>query len=124
MRRKHTKTGQKRPRAKAPSPKPIGIVVRRGALRRFDALTRKTAGLPVVVSWDRRQVDGRASSERSQPTDQQKTERRQKPPFTWEVAEFVVLDRAPHNSARRGMAKATKERTLARRARNVALSHK
>ena len=36
------------------SKKPIGIVVRRGALRRFDSMTRKTAELPVEVTWDRR----------------------------------------------------------------------
>src|SRR5205085_527224 len=34
--------------------KSVEIVVRRGALRRFDALTRKTADLPVTLSWDRR----------------------------------------------------------------------
>src|SRR4029434_3322017 len=104
MTRKHTKTRPKRRHPNPPSPKHIASVVRRGALRRFDGLTRKTAGLPVVVFWDRRQLDRQAPSERSEPTDQRKADRRQKPPFTWEVAEFVVLDRAPHNSARRGMA--------------------
>ena len=38
------------------------------------------------------------------------TERRQKPPFTWEVAEFVVLESSPHNSARRRMAWQTDSR--------------
>jgi len=49
---------------------PVGIVVRRGALRRFDALTRKTAA----------------------PTERRSGDRRKKPPFTWEVADFVVVD--------------------------------
>jgi hypothetical protein len=71
--------------------KPIGIVVRRGALRRFDALTRKTAHLPVVVSWDRRMEHRRASGE-SAPVQSRSTDRREKPPFTWEVADFLVID--------------------------------
>ena len=71
--------------------KPVGIVVRRGALRRFDALTRKTADLPVVVSWDRRTGHRRASGE-SAPVERRSTDRRKKPPFTWEVADFVVVD--------------------------------
>jgi hypothetical protein len=76
--------------------KPVGIIVRRGALRRFDALTRKTAELPVVVSWDRRTEDRRASSE---PASQERREgdRRQAPPFTWEAADFVVNASAGDN---------------------------
>ena len=71
--------------------KPIGIVVRRGALRRFDALKRETAHLPVAVSWDRRTEHRRASDE-SAPVERRLTDRREKPPFTWEVADFVVVD--------------------------------
>jgi len=110
--RKHTKTAQKQRPSKASAREPVGIVVRRGALRSFDRLTRKIADLPVVVSWDRRLVDRRASSAPGMPTEQRKAERRQKPPFTWEVADFVVVDRAPHGpeSVRR-MAKATKGQT-------------
>jgi hypothetical protein len=94
MARKYTKTAEKL-RPLKPSQKPIGIVVRHGAQRRFDRLTRKTAELPVVVSWDRRQTDRRPLSHQGEKTDQRKPERRQKPPFTWEVADFVVLDSAP-----------------------------
>lgn len=116
MTSKHTKTVEKRRPRKASSQKPVGIVVRRGALRRFDGLTRKTAGLHVVVSWDRRQEDRRASAQRGKKTDQRKAERRQKPPFTWEVADFVVLDRAPRKSASiRPMAGATKGNTAKKR---------
>jgi hypothetical protein len=70
----------------------VGIVVRRGAQRRFAALIQKTADLPAVVTWDRRQADRRASAQPA-PIDQRKSERRGKPPYTWEVADFVVVER-------------------------------
>jgi hypothetical protein len=74
--------------------KPIGIVVRRGALRRFDALSRKTAELPVVVSWDRRTQNRRSSSEPA-PVERRADDRRKAPPFTWEAADFVVVETTP-----------------------------
>jgi len=85
------KTRLKRKLQAKASPVAVGIVVRRGALRRFNALARKTADLPVTVSWDRRQTDRRTSGQPAK-IDQRRTERRRKPPFIWEVAEFVVLD--------------------------------
>jgi hypothetical protein len=97
--RKRTKTAEKSRDLKPSSRQPVGIVVRRGALRRFEELTRKTSELPVVVSWDRREEDQRQSSRPIEGADQRKTERRQRPPFTWEAADFVVLDRAPYKSA-------------------------
>jgi hypothetical protein len=78
--------------AKPASSTPIGIVVRRGALRRFDKLARVTATLPVALSWDRR-TSKRPSS--STPA----TERRQAPPFTWEAADFVVVADAPPSAS-------------------------
>ena len=73
--------------------KPVGIVVRRGALRRFDVLTRKTADLPVELSWDRRTTDRRKTS--SEPSVELRSgDRRKAPPYTWEVADFVVVDSA------------------------------
>jgi hypothetical protein len=72
----------------------VGIVVRRGALRRFDALTRKTTDLPVLVSWDRRTTARRTSSE-PVPVELRSGDRRKTPPFTWEVADFVVVDTPP-----------------------------
>jgi hypothetical protein len=72
-------------------PKPIRMVVRRGALRRFEALKRETADLPVVVSWDRRQRDRRNVSG-DIARDRRRTERRQQPSFTWDLADFVVVD--------------------------------
>jgi len=74
--------------------KPIGIVVRRGALRRFDVLTRKTAELPVVVSWDRRTQTRREGSEPA-PVERRSDDRRKAPPFTWDAADFVVIDTTP-----------------------------
>jgi hypothetical protein len=74
-----------------PKKKLVDIVVRRGALRRFDALTRKTAELPVAVTWDRRTEDRRESSE-STAVERRSTDRRKAPPYTWEVADFVVVD--------------------------------
>ena len=81
-----------------PKKRPIGIVVRRGALRRFDALTQKTAELPVEVSWDRRTDLRRATSE-SAPVERRSGDRRKSPPFTWEAADFVVVE-APYEDTR------------------------
>jgi hypothetical protein len=72
-------------------PKPIRMVVRRGAIRRFDALKQQTAELPVVVTWDRRQRDRRNVSG-DIARDRRRTERRQQPSFTWDLADFVVVD--------------------------------
>jgi hypothetical protein len=70
--------------------KPIGLVVRRGALRRFDALKRKSAELPVNVLWDNRTNDRRKAAV-PVPTDRRRSDRRQPPPFTWDTADFVVV---------------------------------
>lgn len=71
--------------------KAVEIIVRRGASRRFDSLVRKTADLPVVVSWDRRTEDRRASRE-SAPVERRSSDRRKAPPFTWDAADFVVVE--------------------------------
>jgi hypothetical protein len=71
--------------------KPIGIVVRRGALRRFDALTRKTAELPVTITWDRR-VGERRTADDTDGADRRGGDRRKEPGFTWQVADFVVVE--------------------------------
>jgi hypothetical protein len=65
------------------------IRVKRGALRRFDQLSRKSTNLPVEVKWDRR-----TSERRNEPSpegqDRRSRERRQQPPFTWDAADFLV----------------------------------
>lgn len=63
------------------------IFVRIGALRRFHLLTQKTKDLPVEVSWDRRRSDRGPAADPSGGAD-----RRQKPPYTWDVADFVVVE--------------------------------
>jgi hypothetical protein len=72
----------------------LKLFVRRGAQRRFQKLKEKTADLPVEVSWDRRGSDRRSGSDHNGP-DRRKHDRRQKPPFTWDVSDFVVAAKAP-----------------------------
>jgi len=84
------KSKMRRPQTKAATP--VELVVRRGALRRFELLKQKTKALPVKVLWDRRQSDRRVAS--STPNaDQRKGDRRQAPPYTWDIADFVVVGR-------------------------------
>jgi len=68
----------------------VRMFVRIGALKRFHFLKKKTAELPVSVEWDRRRSDrDGAAGDRANPgTD----ERRGAPPFTWETADFVVVE--------------------------------
>lgn len=81
--------GKRRP--KRTSSTPIAeLIVRRGALRRFDKLKRATADLPVKVSWDRRLEDRRTSAT-DVARDRRQQDRRQPAPFTWEVADFLVV---------------------------------
>lgn len=63
------------------------MVVRRGALKRFENLKKKTAHLQVEVVWDRRDEERERALSASE---RQIIERRRKPPFTWDVADFVV----------------------------------
>jgi hypothetical protein len=86
--RKKPTPGKAAPHTDA-TPEPVVLIVRRGALRRFDILKRKTADLPVEVSWDRRVGNPRPSGQNDRRA---KTDQRQKPPFTWDTADFVVVD--------------------------------
>jgi hypothetical protein len=74
----------------------VELVVRRGALQRFHTLKEKAADLPVKVSWDRRTGERRKGSDTAGP-DQRKGDRRQAPPFTWELSDFVVVPARPRN---------------------------
>ena len=69
----------------------VRIFVRIGALKRFHVLKQKTAELPVEVTWDRRRTERRAASD-TRPDEQRKTDRRSAPPFTWDAADFVVVE--------------------------------
>jgi hypothetical protein len=83
-------------RSTAPGKKKKGaieIVVRRGALRRFDALKTKTGELPVVVTWDRRTDERRdAAAAARTRAERRYKDRRRTPPFTWDLADFVVIE--------------------------------
>jgi len=76
----------------APRSKPIALIVRRGAIRRFHKLKEKTADLPVEVLWDRRESDRRAAADKAdkEVAKRRSADRRQPPPFTWEASDFVV----------------------------------
>jgi hypothetical protein len=71
--------------------KPVDLIVRRGALWRFHKLKKKTAAVPVKVSWDRRRADRRSEADRI-AGDRRKNERRQQAPFTWELGDFLVVE--------------------------------
>ena len=65
-----TAPAARRPAAPRKKSDAIEIVVRRGSLRRFDALKTRTAELPVVVTWDRRtneRRDDQAAARGAQP---------------------------------------------------------
>ena len=68
----------------------VRMFVRIGALKRFHFLKKKTADLPVSVEWDRRRDDRR--SEGTSEGTARGVERRGTPPFTWETADFVVVE--------------------------------
>ena len=69
----------------------VRMFVRIGALKRFHFLKKKTADLPVTVEWDRRRSD-RRSGEEEGSANVRKLERRGAPPFTWDTADFVVVE--------------------------------
>jgi hypothetical protein len=79
----------------------IEIVVRRGAIRRFDALKTRTSEMPVVVTWDRRTGERRGAGQTADAKHDRETERRRKPPFTWELADFVVVEPVKRRKASR-----------------------
>jgi hypothetical protein len=79
----------KKKRVKKTPPTSVALIVRRGALRRFDKLKRATETLPVAVLWDRRTADGSNAPRGAQG---EPLERRQQPAFTWDAADFVVVE--------------------------------
>ena len=65
--------------------------MRRGALKRFDSMKKKVEGLPVNLVWDRRVGDERRGDSNEARGERRNTDRRQQPPFTWSMADFVVV---------------------------------
>ena len=86
--------------AKSKSSSTVEIVVRRGASKRFSRLKNETTELPVVVSWDRREIERRNAKADGIPRERRQGDRRQKPPFTWELADFVLVC-PPRGAARK-----------------------
>jgi hypothetical protein len=72
----------------------LRIYVKRGALWRYHRLTRDSKKLPVSVEWDRRCEDRRAAAASPVPRDQRKADRRGAVPYTWDAAQFVVVEDA------------------------------
>ena len=81
----------------------LQIVVRRGSTRRFTRLKEQTADLPVVVTWDRRTAERRRAAG-DIAEDRRRTDRRKKPPYTWDTADFLVLN--PPKTKKRSSRKA------------------
>jgi len=84
------KMAVKKKQTRKPQTPPIELIVRRGALRRFDKLTQATKALPVKVIWDRRTASGTAKPDAER--ERGRPERRQQTPFTWTAADFVVVE--------------------------------
>jgi hypothetical protein len=87
-------------RADAEAPAAVELIVRRGALRRFDALKKKTSELPVIVTWDRR-TDERREEGSGTTGERRRTDRRQTPPATWEIADCLVVEPRQRTRARK-----------------------
>ena len=107
---------------KTGDPEVVELIVRRGALRRFDRLQKSTADLPVKLTWDRRLNDRRKSTQ-DVPSDKRRTERRRTPPFTWETADFLVVEKnggakTPRAATKSGSA-AQDRRTAGQRGRKT-----
>ena len=101
----------RRPATSRKKSEAIEIVVRRGSLRRFDALKTRTAELPVVVTWDRRTNERRDEVAPAGPKrDRRQTERRRTPPFTWDLADFVVVERSKRSKTAAAATVAAKPR--------------
>jgi hypothetical protein len=84
------KKPKRRPAKKtAPS---VELIVRRGARARFQKLKQKTAHLPVKVAWDRRGGERRAVTDQVN-VNRRKSDRRGNPPFTWELGDFVLVEK-------------------------------
>jgi hypothetical protein len=66
------------------------MVVRRGAMPRFEALRKKTEHLNVQVVWDRREGD-RPDDPVIAENNRRFKDRRGAPAFTWDAADFVVV---------------------------------
>lgn len=69
---------------------PILLIVRRGALRRFDSLKRKTEKLQVNVIWDRRQGARRVGEMPTTHERRRSSDRRERAASSWGASDFVI----------------------------------
>lgn len=93
---------KKKRASKTVSGAPIELIVRRGALRRFDKLKQATAELPVKLTWDRRVNEARGTAKPGQgKRDPGYAERRAAPPYTWDAADFLVVGKPAAERRRR-----------------------
>ena len=69
----------------------LRIFVKRGAVRRYNRMKREAEEMQVPVEWDRREGERRQAPVMA-GDDKRKADRRGAPPFTWDAAEFVVVD--------------------------------
>jgi hypothetical protein len=67
----------------------IVLFVRRGSVRRYEALKEKSRGLQVEVAWDRREGP-RRKAQVSPVAERRRSDRRQSSSTTWEMADFSV----------------------------------
>lgn len=72
----------------------ILLVVKRGALRRYNTLRTKTSSLNVEVIWDRRE-GARRREERPTAANRRAGDRRNTDGYMWSVADFAVAAAAP-----------------------------
>ena len=81
---------------KSGSDRKMRIFVKQGAIRRYDRLKRDSTALPVEIEWDRRSGERRSPTEAEGAEDvgliARKGDRRKTPPFTWDLADFVVVE--------------------------------
>ena len=62
-------------------------------------MQEKTKELPVNVVWDARKEDRRRASA-DVADDRRASDRRGKPPFTWDAGDFVVVEKKPRAKKR------------------------
>src|SRR4051812_37774158 len=80
------------PRKNTAAKKAVEIIVKRGAMKRFHTLKRETAEMPVSILWDRRTGERRSEADEAKSAAERRgSERRQRPSFTWDLADFVVV---------------------------------
>jgi hypothetical protein len=74
---------------------PVTLVVKRGALRRFDRLKQAARELDAEVIWDRRAGGRDQPASSGNGAVEPSKNRRKATPSTWDLADFVVSEIEP-----------------------------